>query len=236
MTSFPDSKPLATPTPWARALGRRALALWPLKLIGNTLATIGFFPLYFWVMRHSGEAWVLPLTPIDRLVAFWPALLPVYLSLWLYIALPVLFSRDRRELTAFSLACALMTTIALVVFWCLPTAIPNFTIDTSPGTTLHFLKTKDSAGNAFPSLHVSFSVFACVVLARQLRSVGAPAWLRGLNLAWAAGIVYSTMAVRQHVLIDVGGGFVLGVVFGLATRVRAAAGSVSGIAGAGRAA
>jgi membrane-associated phospholipid phosphatase len=220
MTSFPDSKPVATPTSWARALGRRALALWPLKLIGNTLATIGFFPLYFWVMRHSGEAWVLPLTPIDRLVAFWPAL----------------FSRDRRELTAFSLACALMTTIALVVFWCLPTAIPNFTIDTSPGTTLHFLKTKDSAGNAFPSLHVSFSVFACVVLARQLRSVGAPAWLRGLNLAWAAGIVYSTMAVRQHVLIDVGGGFVLGVVFGLATRVRATAGSVSGIAGAGRAA
>jgi uncharacterized membrane protein (Fun14 family) len=44
------------------------------------------------------------------------------------------------------------------------------------------------------------------------------------------------MAVRQHVLIDVGGGFVLGVVFGLATRVRAAASGARSIAGAGRAA
>lgn len=209
MTSFPDSKPVATPTSWARALGRRALALWPLKLIGNTLATIGFFPLYFWVMRHSGEAWVLPLTPIDRLVAFWPALLPVYLSLWVYIALPVLFSRDRRELFAFSLACALMTSIALVVFWCLPTAIPNFTIDTSPGTTLHFLKTKDSAGNAFPSLHVSFAVFTAVLMTRQLRSVDAPGWVLALNWLWAAGIVYSTLATRQHVLLDVLGGTAL---------------------------
>lgn len=223
MTSSPDFKPLATPTSWPRALGRRAFALWPLKLIGNTLATIGFFPLYFWVMRHSGEAWVLPLTPIDRLVAFWPALLPVYLSLWVYIALPVLFSRDRRELFAFSLACALMTSIALVVFWFMPTAIPNFAIDASPGTSLHFLKTVDSAGNAFPSLHVSFSVFTCIVLARQLRESGAPAWLRAFNVAWAVAIVYSTMAVRQHVLIDVLGGLALGLALGFTSRERGAA-------------
>jgi len=50
--------------------------------------------------------------------------------------------------------------------------------------------------------------------------VGAPLWLRAINVAWAAGIVYSTMAVRQHVLIDVLGGFALGVVFGVATRRR----------------
>jgi membrane-associated phospholipid phosphatase len=41
-------------------------------------------------------------------------------------------------------------------------------------------------------------------------------------VAWAMGIVYSTMAVRQHVLIDVMGGFALGVVLGVATRPRAA--------------
>jgi membrane-associated phospholipid phosphatase len=52
--------------------------------------------------------------------------------------------------------------------------------------------------------------------------VGAPAWLRVVNVAWAMGIVYSTMAVRQHVLIDVMGGFALGVVLGVATRPRAA--------------
>ena len=52
---------------WARALGRRAATLWPLKLVGNTLATVGFFVLYFHVMQQRlPHAWVLPLTPLDR--------------------------------------------------------------------------------------------------------------------------------------------------------------------------
>jgi membrane-associated phospholipid phosphatase len=206
--------------PWLAALWRRCTTLFPLKLVGNTVATLGFFPLYFWIMKNAGQAWVLPLTAVDQLIAFWPALLPVYLSLWGYIALPVLLAKDKRELLSFSLGCAAMTALALLVFWFMPTAIPNFTVDTLPGTSLQFLKMVDSAGNAFPSLHVSFSVFACVVLARQLREVGAPAWLRVVNVAWAVGIVYSTMAVRQHVLIDVMGGFALGVLLGVATRQR----------------
>ncbi|MDR6886422.1 MULTISPECIES: phosphatase PAP2 family protein [Variovorax] len=212
--------PLRGPPPWLRALGRRCLALWPLKLVGNTVATIGFFPLYFWIMKNAGQPWTLPLTAFDRLVAFWPALLPVYLSLWAYIALPVFLAKDRREFQGFALSCAVMTFISLAVFWFVPTAIPNFTIDATPGTSLHFLKSVDAAGNAFPSLHVSFSVLACVVLARQLRDVAAPMWLRAFNIAWAAAIVYSTMAVRQHVLVDVLGGLALGIAFGLASRPR----------------
>ncbi|MCY1557967.1 PAP2 superfamily protein [compost metagenome] len=113
-----------------------------------------------------------------------------------------------------------MTAIALAVFWWMPTAIPNFAINAVPGSSLHFLKTFDAAGNAFPSLHVSFSVFACLVLARQLREAGAPGWLRLLNVFWAVAIVYSTMAVRQHVLIDVLGGLGLGLAMGFALRER----------------
>ena len=207
-------------TRWLRALWLRCKTLWPMKLVGNTVATLGFFPLYFWIMKNAGQAWVLPLTAFDRLIAFWPALLPVYLSLWGYIALPVLLAKDKRELWSFSFGCAAMTAIALVVFWFMPTAIPNFTIDAVPGSSLAFLKTVDSAGNAFPSLHVSFSVFTCIVLARQLREVGAPAWLRIFNVAWAVGIVYSTMAVRQHVLMDVLGGLALGLALGFVSRER----------------
>jgi membrane-associated phospholipid phosphatase len=209
-------------TRWLRALWLRCKTLWAMKLVGNTVATLGFFPLYFWIMKNAGQAWVLPLTAFDRLIAFWPALLPVYLSLWGYIALPVLLAKDRRELWSFSFGCAAMTALALVVFWFMPTAIPNFTIDAVPGSSLAFLKTVDSAGNAFPSLHVSFSVFTCIVLARQLREVGAPAWLRIFNVAWAMGIVYSTMAVRQHVLMDVLGGLALGLALGFVSRERGA--------------
>ncbi len=223
MTIHSPEPAIAGAQPWLNALWRRCITLFPLKLAGNMVATIGFFPLYFWIMKNAGQAWVLPLTAIDHRIVFWPALLPVYLSLWGYIALPVLLAKDKPELWRFSFGCAAMTVLALLVFWFMPTAIPNFVVDTMPGTSLQFLKMVDSAGNAFPSLHVSFSVFACVALARQLRAVGAPAWLRIVNVAWAAGIVYSTMAVRQHVLIDVMGGFALGVVLGIATRQRAPA-------------
>jgi len=199
---------------WQGALGRRCAALWALKLVGNTVATAGFFVLYFGVMsRALPHAWVLPLTPLDRWLELRVAALPLYASLWLYLALPPAFAKDLRELTAFALHAALMSAIALAVFWFMPTAVPIFPIDGAQHPALHFLKTTDAAGNAFPSLHVSFAVFACAVLMRQLREVGAPVWARALNVLWAAGIVYSTMAVRQHVAIDVAGGLLLGLLF-----------------------
>lgn len=206
--------------PWHRALARRCATLWPLKLVGNALATVGFFVLYFQVMQHRlPHAWVLPLTPLDRWLELRVAALPLYASLWLYLALPPAFAKDLRELTRFALNAALMSAIALTIFWFWPTAVPLFPLDAAQHPALHFLKTTDAAGNAFPSLHVSFSVFACGFLAQQLREVGAPPWARGLNVAWAAGIVYSTLAVRQHVVIDVVGGLLLGGAFCLAPRM-----------------
>ena len=200
--------------PWQRALGRRVATLWPLKLVGNTFATVGFFVLYFQVMQHRlPDAWILPLTPLDRWLELRVWALPLYGSLWLYLALPVAFARDMGELNAFTLRAAAMSAIALTVFWFWPTAVPIFVIDGELHPALHFLKTTDAAGNAFPSLHVSFSVFACAVLMRQLREVGAPSWMHLLNVAWAVGIVYSTLAIRQHVAIDVAGGLVLGLAF-----------------------
>ena len=208
------------PARWYIALGRRCATLWPLKLIGNTVATVGFFVLYFAVMQRAlPHAWILPLTPIDRWIELRVAALPLYASLWLYLALPPAFAKDLRELAVFALNAALMSAIALAVFWFMPTAVPVFPIDDAMHPALHFLKTTDAAGNAFPSLHVSFSVFACAFLARQLRDVGAPRWVHAFNVAWAVGIVYSTLAVRQHVVIDVAGGLLLGGAFCLAPRI-----------------
>jgi membrane-associated phospholipid phosphatase len=45
-----------------------------------------------------------------------------------------------------------------------------------------------------------------------LRRFRAPGWLLVLNSVWCAGIIYSTLATRQHVIIDVMGGLILGAV------------------------
>ena len=81
----------------------------------------------------------------------------------------------------------------------------------------------DSNGNACPSLHVAASVMSCLWLYVMLRKVGAPAWLNAANLLWCAGIVFSTMATKQHLLLDVLAGALLGVAVGWLSVRRASA-------------
>jgi membrane-associated phospholipid phosphatase len=46
-----------------------------------------------------------------------------------------------------------------------------------------------------------------------LRSTRSPLLLRLLNAAWFAVIVYSTLAIKQHVVWDVAAGALLGLIF-----------------------
>jgi membrane-associated phospholipid phosphatase len=74
----------------------------------------------------------------------------------------------------------------------------------------------DVTGNACPSLHAAFCVFAAAALHAQLLSLGAVRWLLAANLFWGLGILYSTIATRQHVALDVIAGAALGAVAGTA--------------------
>ncbi len=71
---------------------------------------------------------------------------------------------------------------------------------------------RDASGNACPSLHVAFAVFTAVWFGHLLRQMKAGGLARSLNWLWCAGILYSTIATRQHVALDVLAGAVLGAV------------------------
>jgi len=73
-----------------------------------------------------------------------------------------------------------------------------------------FLKSADAVGNACPSLHVAFAVFSGAWMGRLLRLMGAGWVVRAVNVLWCLGIVFSTMATRQHVFLDVVAGAALG--------------------------
>jgi membrane-associated phospholipid phosphatase len=45
----------------------------------------------------------------------------------------------------------------------------------------------------------------------DLRRFGAPLWILTFYWVWCIGIVYSVMATRQHLAVDVIGGLVLGI-------------------------
>ena len=196
---------------WLRQAGARLAAWWPAKMLGTTIGMTAFFVAYFWVLRHPlHPPTIVPLTAVDRLVGFWPQTLPLYLSLWVYVSLAPALLIDRRELVAYGLAAAGLSVVGLGIFFLWPTAVPTFDIDWARHPSFAFLKSVDASGNVCPSLHAAFAVFTAAWLERLLRQIGAGRLPRALNWLWCLGILFSTVATRQHVAIDVLAGAALG--------------------------
>ncbi|MCP5267964.1 MAG: phosphatase PAP2 family protein [Zoogloeaceae bacterium] len=212
---------------WYRQLGRRFRVLWPLKAVG----TMGFLALFFWayfaVLRHPlTEPMLMPLIGLDTLIPFSPSAYPFYVSLWVYVSLPPAFLGSWRSLWQFGAWIAALCLFCLIIFWLFPTTIPAADIDWSLYPDLAVIKGLDAGGNAFPSLHVASAVFAAYWLDRLLQQVGAPALLRWLSALQCLLILWSTVATRQHVVLDVLAGVLVGGVFAVVSyvRVRRAAG------------
>jgi len=198
------------PQTWTHELGRRVRTLLMIKMLANVSGIAAFFYAYFWIMRHPlSAATVIPVTWIDDLVPFSSQSFFVYASLWVYVALGSLFTKDGRELAAWAAACFSMIIVGLSIFMAFPTKVPDFAVDWSQYPSLAFLKGVDASGNALPSLHAAFAVFTAVVLHGQLTAVRAPRAVLACNVLWCLGIVYSAMATRQHLALDIIAGAVL---------------------------
>ena len=154
----------------------------------------------------------MPFTAVDRLIAFRPEALPLYLSLWFYVSLAPALLLERREVISYTLATVGMGVIGLGIFLVWPTTIARSDVDWSQYPAFAFLMMADAAGNACPSLHVAFAVFTAIWLGRLLRQMGSGNLVRALNWLWCLGILYSTVAIRQHVVLDVVAGAGLGAV------------------------
>lgn len=195
---------------WARLLWRRVIRLWPLKMLGTMGGIAGFFALYFWTLESTASrAVVVPTVFADAWFGLQPWAIVPYGSLWLYVSLAPAFAANLAALRAYVRGAAWIVALAMVCYWLFPTVTPDFGIDWSQHPGLQFLKAADAGGNAFPSLHVAFAFYSALVMASQLRSLGAALWARAFNWLWCAAIVYSTLATHQHVLLDVVAGLLL---------------------------
>lgn len=206
---------------WRRELLRRLRTLWFVKMLGTTMGITVFLTAYFWVLGHPFfSVTVMPLTALDRAIGFRPETMPLYLSLWVYISLAPAMLRSGRELASYGVATFALSLVGLGIFIVWPTAMPAVEIDWSQYPSMIFLKNLDLAGNACPSLHVAFAVFTAIWLERLLREMDTGRVLCALNWLWCIGILYSTVATLQHVVLDVLGGAVLGSVVA-AMHIRA---------------
>lgn len=191
------------------------------KCLGTMGFTAAFFGVYIYLLKNPVlPVTTMPITEFDRIVSFEPLALPIYLSLWLYVSLPPMLMHTRRELIEYGLWIGSLCLTGLVIFYLWPTAVPPANIDWARYPGVAFLKGVDAAGNACPSLHVAAAVFSAFWINWLLPSVGLGRRSQLMMTLWCVAIVYSTLATKQHVAVDVFAGGVLGCVFAWLSRVK----------------
>lgn len=209
---------------WRTELSLRLRDRFWLKTFGISGFIWLFFVGYFHVLRNpGGPVTLMPTTVVDAWIPFQPEALAVYVSLWVYVGLGPGLLLGLRALIVYGLWAAALCGTGLACFYFWPTTVQPYAIDLQLHPAFAVLKGVDGPGNACPSLHVATAAFTAMWIRHQLRHIGAPVALRALNLAWFAAIAYSTLAVKQHVLLDLIAGLALGLAFGaLSLRLRAA--------------
>jgi len=199
---------------WQADLGQRLWRHLPLKFVGVSAFMWVFFQAYFQTLHHPAYPVLeMPLTALDRLIPFQPWAVVAYLSLWLYVGIAPGLLLTLRELVIYGLWAAALCLSGLAFFYFWPTAVPPRAMDVTGMPGFALLKGLDASGNACPSLHVAASMFTAIWIDRLLRIVRAPWALRALNVLWFIAIAYSTVAIGQHVVLDVAGGVALAAVF-----------------------
>ena len=181
------------------------------KALGTALFMTVFFRAYFYLLKHpAGPVTVMPLTALDRWIGFQPWALPIYLSLWVYVSLPVALMSSPREIAAYGLRIGTLCLLGLAVFYLWPTQVPSVAEDWARYPGFSLLHGIDAAGNACPSLHVASAVFTGLWLNWMAPALGWGERLKRFKWLWCMAIAYSTMATKQHVFVDVVAGALLG--------------------------
>jgi membrane-associated phospholipid phosphatase len=199
---------------WAAELGMRVRRHSVLTLIGTTLFNALFFMGYFHLQQHPVHVPItMPATSLDLMISYQPQFLPAYLSLWIYVGAGPALQRSFSEIFPYALWMAGLCITGLGIFYVWPTQVPPLPQGAATLPGLALLHRLDAAGNACPSMHVAAATFTLLRLDEVLRSTRSPLLLRLINSAWFVVIAYSTLAIKQHMALDVAAGALLGLIF-----------------------
>jgi membrane-associated phospholipid phosphatase len=182
----------------------------------------GFVGLVYWLSSAwQGNGAVLPETALDRLIAFNPAGLWLYLSFFVFIPYTFLTvdASRLRWLRMSMQACALLCG-AVFLLWPTTLAYPDYAthlaaLGTGPSDSLlRLLLWGDSTQNCLPSLHAALTLLCAWALLdakRPLRSAFA--------MITALCICFSVIQLRRHLSVDVAAGLAVGLASGALCRM-----------------
>lgn len=145
----------------------------------------------------------------DDMIPFMPMALWPYLSQFALLFCAIWFAPDNAQRTRTFYAMLLASAVASVIFIVFPTELPRQTVE---GAGWKLLYTLDVPGNCFPSLHAALAALSAAALMRAGRG-----WAVAVPL-WVAVIIFSTLATKQHMVIDIVGGLALALASHMTVR------------------
>jgi membrane-associated phospholipid phosphatase len=182
---------------------------WPAK-IGLLIAVTVMMTLPYHAAQQYGwrTPTVLPLTAVDRWIAFRPGTAWIYWSLFPLAVIVPARMRSKQDVLRYAAGFAAMAVVSSVVFLAWPTAVPR-PVAPASDWAYQMVVSSDRPTNACPSMHAAMAVFAGLAATFQW-SPGRVGVGRVAVWAWAVLILYSTLSTRQHVLFDLIAGALLG--------------------------
>ncbi|WP_169334341.1 phosphatase PAP2 family protein [Rubritalea marina] len=145
------------------------------------------------------EVWWLEQTLFDRWIGIHFNAVWVYFSFYFLLAFAGL-APERRVYLQYLYAVGWTTMAAHMIFLMIPSGLSRDAIEMQGAPQLYqWLVEYDKPRNVFPSLHVALSVLAGMALQRSCRF---SSFVKVLVWAWVSGIVWSTVALGQHVIYD----------------------------------
>jgi membrane-associated phospholipid phosphatase len=165
--------------------------------------------IYFPINRFATGGWELSL-PIDKSIPLYPpALVPYLLGSLLFVGFPVwaAFYSIKGEFEAYSISFFMVTLISYVAYLALPTYVirPGITSQDYFSRAIILLYQSDYPYNAAPSGHTFYTLISFFYINRWMPR------LKIISLIIAILIIASTLLTKQHNVLDVIAGFLLGL-------------------------
>ena len=178
-----------------------------IDLILSVMLIIGVYQFYFWCQRHHHGTPRELRSLLDESVPYRPRWVWVYSGLYYPLILYLnLVMHSPREFTHIAMSYLLLLCIQMVFFVYVPVTTPAHwrALNQQRGVSerlLTLVQRFDARSNSFPSMHVSVATLTALHLQPHLGAV---------SLGFPALIALSCLYTKQHYVIDLPPGALLG--------------------------
>ena len=182
-------------------------------------ATYTFFLLvfslgtYFVIQKSVSDMGIDLMMPLDSMIPQIPSFVWVYHSLLPVIVFTSVFVvEQKKNVYSLVLSCIISTIILNIFYIYLPCFYPRAGFELQltgiSEHVLHWTREIDGSNNTFPSGHVTFSwlMFWAIYMSSASNT---RKWLIPTYLIWASLVSFSTLALKQHYIVDVLSGMML---------------------------